>query len=126
MNDPITRLTAGIAEDEACALSTSPGPWHPNAEHDEVLAVDDITVCDGFALSGNQLRATVEYIVRHDPARSFLEVNAFRNILDEHRRTPSGHCDTCHDSDFAGGLNCVPWPCPTIRFLASIYPEAQQ
>jgi len=76
-------LRACLDDDEACAAAASPGPWRPNAERDEVLAVDDITVCDGFALSGRQLRATVEHIARHDPARVLVEVAAKRRIVDD-------------------------------------------
>lgn len=79
-------LLARIAEDEAVALAASPGPWHLNAEHDEVLAVDEITVCDGFALSGPQTRATTEHIARHDPARVLVECEAKRRILEVFQR----------------------------------------
>jgi len=84
MDDLVTWLRARLDEDERVALAASPGPWKPNAEHDEVLAVDDVTVADGFALSGNQLRATVGHIARWNPARVLAEVDAKRRILDEY------------------------------------------
>jgi hypothetical protein len=80
--DLITFLRARLDEDEALALAASPGPWHPDAESYEVLAADDITVCDGFALSGPQLRATTEHIARWDPARVLAEVAAKRAVVD--------------------------------------------
>jgi len=83
VDDLVTWLRAQLGDDERMALAASPGPWKPNAEHDEVLAVDDITVADGFALSGNQLRATVGHIARWDPARVLAEVEAKRRIVDE-------------------------------------------
>ncbi len=76
-------LKARLDEDELVALDASPGPWSPNAEADEVVAEDGITVCDGFALSGNQLRATVQHITRYDPARVLREVAAKRLALEE-------------------------------------------
>jgi hypothetical protein len=75
-------LTARLDEDEAVARAASPGPWHPNAELDEVLAMDGITVADGFALSGPQTRATTEHIARHDPARVLADVEAKRRIVE--------------------------------------------
>lgn len=68
MSDPISRLLEAIETREQKALKAAPGPWRPNAEHDEVYAADDIPVCEGFALSNNQLRATVDFIVDNDPA----------------------------------------------------------
>jgi hypothetical protein len=81
--DLVTWLRAALDDDQRAAESASPGPWHPNAESDEVWAVDDVPVAEGFALSGNQLRATVVHIVRWDPVRVLAEVAAKRAILDE-------------------------------------------
>lgn len=81
MDDLIAFLRARLDEDADLALAASPGPWHPDEEHDEVHAVDDIVVAEGFALSGRQLRATVDHIARHDPARVLAEVEAKRKIL---------------------------------------------
>lgn len=77
-------LRARLDEDEHLAGAASPAPWSANAEHDEVLAIDGETVADGFALSGRQLRATVDHIVRHDPLRVLREVEAKRKIVDEY------------------------------------------
>lgn len=74
-------LTARLDEDEAVARAASPGPW--SAEDEEVKAVDDITVCDAFALSSPQTRATAEHIARHDPARILAEVASKRAIVEE-------------------------------------------
>ena len=74
-------LRARLDEDAELAAAASPGPWRPSEESDEVLAVDGITVADGFALSGRQLRATTDHIARHDPARVLAEVEAKRRLL---------------------------------------------
>jgi hypothetical protein len=76
-------LRARLDEDAEVARGASPGPWSPDAEHYEVVAVDGETVADGFALSNRQLRATVDHIARHDPVRVLAEVDAKRRILDE-------------------------------------------
>lgn len=75
-------VRAQLDATEAAAKAASPGPWHLNAEHDEVLAVDDIEVAEIFALSNRQLRATAEHIVLHDPAAVLADVEAKRAILD--------------------------------------------
>ena len=82
MDNLIAFLRARLDEDEQEALAASPGPWKANAEQDEVLAVDDIEVATGFALSGEQLRATVRHIVRHDPARVLRDVETKRRLID--------------------------------------------
>jgi hypothetical protein len=81
-HDLILFLRARYDEEVALAEAASPGPWHPNDEADEVLAADDITVADGFALSGQQLRATTQHIALHDPARVLAETAAKRAVLD--------------------------------------------
>jgi hypothetical protein len=94
-------LLARIAEDEAVAQSASPGPWHTNAECDEVFAVDGVTVAEGFALSGPQTRATTVHIARHDPARVLAECEAKRRIMElceyahERGQGPGSYLDRC-------------------------------
>lgn len=88
VDDLIAFLRARLDEDEQEATAASPGPWKANAEQDEVLAVDDIEVATGFALSGNQLRATVRHIVRHDPTRVLREVEAKRELINWVLRWP--------------------------------------
>lgn len=80
--DLVTWLREQIDEDERLALLASPGPWHLNAEQDEVVAVDDIQVADAFALSSNQQRNTARHIALHDPARVLRQVKAYRAIVD--------------------------------------------
>lgn len=83
MDDLIAFYRARLDELEQAAIAASPGPWAANAEHDEVLRVDDgITVADGFALSGRQLRATVDHIVLHDPVRTLRRVAAGRKLIE--------------------------------------------
>lgn len=75
-------VKARLDEDEAAALLASPGPWHLNAEHDEVIAVDDIEVCTAFALSNNQLRNTARHIARYDPTQVLADIKFKRNLLE--------------------------------------------
>lgn len=94
MDDLVQFLRDRYDDDEQEASAASPGPWHVDAEADEVLAVDDIVVAEGFALSGRQLRATTRHIARHDPARVLREVDAKRRAVDHYedvRRHAPGH-----------------------------------
>ena len=117
MDDLIEFLKARIEEDEARARYASPGPWYANAEFDEVLAVDGITVADGFALSGNQLRATIAHIARHDPARTLREVDAKRRTIEifvrRYKASKPGMAEGAH---FVMLIN-------TLRLLAMPYAD---
>ncbi|MER6534705.1 DUF6221 family protein [Streptomyces sp900105755] len=90
MSDIADFLRARYAERRSLAEAASPGPWHANAEGDEVLAVDGITVADGFALSGRQLRATVEHIAAHDPVEAIADLDAKLALLEEFEPPPDG------------------------------------
>ncbi|MGW4603753.1 DUF6221 family protein [Streptomyces sp. NPDC004532] len=116
MDDLVQWLGKQLDEDAALAEAASPGPWHANAESDEVLAVDGITVADGFALSGRQLRATTEHIARHDPARVLRETDAKRQIIAEH--------DVC-SRKLGESMDCqsLEFPCTTLRLLAVPYAD---
>ncbi|WHM30162.1 DUF6221 family protein [Streptomyces sp. BPPL-273] len=91
MEDLVEFLRARLDEDEADAAAASPGPWHVDAEGDEVLAVDDITVADGFALSGRQLRATTAHIARHDPDRIMRQTAILRGRVDLWSKMAGSH-----------------------------------
>jgi hypothetical protein len=101
MSDLVEFLRARLADDEEIALAALPGPWSSNAEQDEVVCGDGITVCEGFALSNRQLRATVKHIAHQDPARTLREVEAKRKILDQY----------------------LGWPVPTLCLLALPYAD---
>ncbi|MEW2250411.1 DUF6221 family protein [Streptomyces sp. NPDC006975] len=117
-------LRARLEQDEASAKAASPGPWRPSEESDEVLAVDGVTVADGFALSGRQLRATTEHIARHDPARVLAEVGARRHLIELHQeRLEQGYgTDFCAECGF-GEVGRQYYPCQTLRLLALPYAD---
>jgi len=92
-------LRARYAERRALALAASPGPWHANEEHDEVVAADGITVADGFALSGRQLRATVQHIAANDPIDVIADCDAklaIIKLMDETLRYAAGDAEVDH------------------------------
>lgn len=88
MSDIADFLQARYAERRSLAEAASPGPWQANAEHDEVIAVDGITVADGFALSGRQLRATVEHIAANDPVDVIADCDAKLWIVNAAEKLP--------------------------------------
>jgi hypothetical protein len=119
-NDLVTFLRSRLDEEEQLAHAASPAPWSANAEHDEVLAADGETVADGFALSSSkQLRATVDHIVRHDPARVLREVEAKRRILDDLERFIAGGRDLPTDERAAGKATAS----GIVRLLALPYSD---
>jgi hypothetical protein len=125
-------LRERLDDDAALAEAASPGPWHPSEECDEVLAVDGVTVADGFALSGRQLRATTEHIARQDPARVLAEVEAKRQLVELHGwatlRAGGGaqYYDTvtvCRSCEQNHQFPELSWPCLTLRVLALPYAD---
>lgn len=115
MDDLVQFLRDRYDLEEQVAKDASPGPWHINPEADEVLAVDDIVVAEGFALSGHQLRATTEHIARHDPARVLADIDGRRRIVDDYAYYTSigGRTDAEHGR--AEGLTY------TVQCLALTY-----
>ncbi|MET9957046.1 DUF6221 family protein [Streptomyces sp. NPDC006339] len=126
-DDLLAFLRARLAKDEQLALAASPGPWRPDEEHDQVLATDGIVVAEGFALSGRQLRATVDHIARHDPVRVLVEARAKQQLLDEHQDVNDGSCGTCITPKWGypthGGSSPQAYPCATLRLLALPYAD---
>lgn len=116
-------LRARYQERRALAEAASPGPWHADADGYEVLAVDGVTVADGFALSDRQLRATVDHIAANDPADVLADCDAKLELVDEHGAgghywpgSSTQYCKTCG----SGEPNEYPtdWPCRTLKLLA--------
>ncbi|MEU5156766.1 DUF6221 family protein [Glycomyces sp. NPDC021274] len=110
-------LESRLREDEERALQASPSPWHLNAEHDEVIAVDDIEVCRAFALSSNQQRNTARFIAEHDPARVLREVTAKRAIVERESKVtlPEWKPDCGGDWVLSGtGFFANYWPDNTV------------
>ena len=106
-------LRARYAERRALAEAASPGPWRANAERDEVVAVDGITVAEGFALSGRQLRATVDHIAANDPADVIADLDAKLALIDELEppEEPSGVEEAAH------------WCCNGVAFHCPLCPQ---
>ncbi|WP_432130626.1 DUF6221 family protein [Streptomyces tendae] len=130
MSDIADFLRARYAEQQALALAASPGPWKANHEDDEVIAVDGITVAEGFALGGRQLRATIDHIATHNPAAVIADLDAKLALVDMHPPEEIDECsrrpwDTftvqCASESwkvYSDAENRVEYPCRTLRLLA--------
>ena len=120
-DDMLSWTRQQIEARKALAESASPSPWSANAEHDEVLAEDGERVADGFALSGNQLRNTVDHIVFNDPRQIIADCEADLGILDDHEPGWAGlkrDVRVCMACDAERGDR---WPCRTVRRIAAGY-----
>ncbi|WP_433364131.1 DUF6221 family protein [Streptosporangium sp. CA-115845] len=114
IEDMLSWLRQQIETRKALAEAASPSPWSANAEHDEVLAVDGERVADGFALSGNQLRNTVDHIVFNDPRQILTDCEADLAEIAHHVENFAYDCEWCgeHEADF---------PCTYLRRQAHRY-----
>ena len=129
-------LRARLEEDRARALAAAPSTWHPSPEGDEVWSddgVDDVPVCEGFALSSGQVRATVQHVVAWQPSRVVAEVEAKAAIMAVHfrrgddERLRMGHWwdDACDGCGYGGPCDDPLVEhvdeCPVLRALAGPY-----
>lgn len=144
MDDLVQWLRAQLDEDEAVARKAAslcgchpPAPSWSFRDGDEptdgrILVVDDphpdmkrkisrkwSTTYDGLFMA--------QHVVRHDPARVLREIDAKRQLLDEHQDVNDGSCGTCVDAKWGypthGGSSPQRCPCRTLRLLALPYAD---
>lgn len=108
MSGLVEFLRARLDEDEALAREAPPGPWHIGN------AVDPTQPCSVHTFPGVRLVAdglnwlVAEHIAHHNPARVLAEVEAKRQMLDQH----VGYYGTGDDSS---------WPVRVLTLLALPY-----
>lgn len=85
--------------------------------------------------TGQELDASIlrpndaEHIARHNPARVLVDIAAKRRIVELHTPDSEGNCETCGTGQRSWGpgdpgeFDPTPWPCRTIRVLASVYAD---
>ena len=122
VSDLTAFLLDRITEDEEVARTArvNAGHWHQDPEcPDVVLAAGDDFVGD---VAGPHI---VAHIARHDPHRVLAECAAKRRIVELHWESNArgwraggapmpSRCAECR---------AVPFPCPTLRALASVYAD---
>lgn len=134
MDDLVAFVRARLDEDEAVARAATPGLWVAGTSSG--LLVDNGVYGQGdggveFACDTREAvaysTANVVHIARHDPARALREVEAKREIVDEHGNVNDGSCGTCVTAAWGypthGGSAPQKWPCHTLRLLAAVYAD---
>jgi hypothetical protein len=133
-------LRARLDEDEQVARAAATDgheQWRlRNHEADYWMITDatgEVVVYD----EGTPTDSEAEHITRHDPARVLAEVEAKRELIDEHAEyewaetiesepVGQGLCRKCADWDNVDydGPPHEPYPCDTLRLLALPYADA--
>lgn len=120
MDDLITWLRAQLDEREARARAATSGPWLrglgtvvEQAEGDDPHLVAEMNVC---ADHEDRREADAEFIADNDPAFVLADVEAKRQIIDEHR-DDEGWCLRCADPPQYDAA-WHKYPCTTLRLLA--------
>lgn len=134
MSDLVEFLLARLAEEEAVAWDACRTPgrrWvreaigHVNDENGDIVVFSD----------GTTSREQADHIARQDPARVLRQVEAMRAVVALHVPKVGDHlprqpiCAECGGSTWkpesADRLApfpwVMPWPCPTLRLIASIW-----
>jgi hypothetical protein len=147
-------LNARIAEDEAAAKAVPPGPWNSMTEEtgdgeNIYYTVEAHGRNDYFADmadTGQQGRATADYIARFDPVRILAECAAKRGIIEAHGWQYADPYESWKDDAYrerwgdsrenrickaCGGTEIRPligevgvkvaWPCAAIKHVAAAY-----
>jgi hypothetical protein len=142
--DLSTWLLEQIAEDEADAKDSLPGPWRvtewPSAQASGRWVVTsryDPKFVAEFLDYGDD-RRMAHHVARHDPTRVLAECDAKRRIIERHQPVKQwfGHepnrrvigvvCSTCIVAD-EPAQDCyhveADWPCVEIRDLAAVFAD---
>ena len=123
-------LLARIAADEAVAREGGEAPW-VSMETPPWVHVDPAAIREEKWRFGKQGRVAVAdhgahaaHIARHDPARVLAECEAKRRIVAAHVTHPVHAVDS---GEYVGdGCSCgYPFPCVTLRALASVYADRE-
>lgn len=116
-SDLVAFLRERFTEEKRLAKQASPGPWHVNADCDGVLADNDATLVEGFALNGQELRATTAHIAHHHPVRTLSYIDAMRQIVEEWQRLDA---IASYPDSTGGQLDGIEF---TLRCLALVYAD---
>jgi hypothetical protein len=128
MTDLVEWLKAQLDDDERVAREATPGPWHLAHEGQDLRlesSVQGAAVAEWTYVVRPWVPADWDdcdtrdpaHIARWDPARVLREVEAKRQIVEQH---DWGNCCTGDSPVRASDPN---WRCPTLRALASVYAD---
>ncbi|MFF7335437.1 DUF6221 family protein [Streptomyces sp. NPDC008150] len=118
MDGFIAWLGQQLDEDERIARAATQGEWVWSREFVTPPGYHHRTV-------GPLEPGDAAFIAAHDPARALREIDAKRQLLDEHHDTNDGDCAACVDGQWGypthGGSTPQRLPCRTLRLLALPY-----
>lgn len=122
MTDALVAFLKARLDDDAQAARRAGDSFRQIGETGVIVATegDRAEECASANWSG-----VAEHIVRQDPARTLREVEAKRQLLDEHQNVNDGSCGTCVDGKWGypthGGSVPQSYPCRTLRLLTLPY-----
>ncbi|MFD1656979.1 DUF6221 family protein [Streptomyces caeni] len=121
MNDALVQfLYARYDEDERTARAATQGDWVWSREFVTPPGYHHRTV-------GPLEPGDAAFIAAHNPARVLREIDAKRQLLEEHQDVNDGSCGTCVDGRWGypthGGSSPQRYPCRTLRLLALPYAD---
>ncbi|MGY1946673.1 DUF6221 family protein [Nocardia asiatica] len=122
-SDALARLLAGLDEDEQIAQAADHTRWLPEDKGVSFEHYD--TESDYVGRVEADTKANMNHIAHFGPKRALRQVEAIRKVLVEHSRTQAGYCSVCREYDYHRSYDPVPWPCPTLQALASMYTEEE-
>ncbi|MFD3999866.1 DUF6221 family protein [Streptomyces rubiginosohelvolus] len=112
-----------VGEAEWIGSQESGHPWR--YQHQGVWGEHDGLCSEAPPVAETASRPVQDHIARHDPARTLREIEAKRQLLDEHQDVNDGSCGTCVDGKWGypthGGSSPQSYPCRTLRLLALPY-----
>lgn len=116
MDDLITFLRAQLDEDERIARAATPGPWEPVPERPGWLTSAEywsVVDCSGTPAA----RENAEHVAEWDPARVLREIEAKRQIIDQHERYAAER------RRMMGGWDPQSDDSPVLAALAAVYAD---
>ncbi|WP_405137568.1 DUF6221 family protein [Nocardia sp. NBC_01388] len=121
--DFLSRLTAGLAEEERIAHWSTQGParleydWEPVMyEHPRDGNVETVADSSGVFIAEG-LGRTSDHVARQDPASTLRRAEAMRKVLRRYEEAERDSVLSDRDAGFEAGMYAA------IEALADIYPE---
>jgi len=116
MKDLVQWLGAQLDADERIARAATPGPWKQDPERVGFLASAEywyVVDCSGTPTA----RENAEHVAKWDPARVLREIEAKRQIIEQHKRYAAER------RRMMGGWDPQSDDSPILAALASVYAD---
>ncbi|WP_282698023.1 DUF6221 family protein [Streptomyces sp. CC208A] len=120
MVDLVQFLRARLDEDAAVARAAKPGPWAVEEDRENLtrwVVNEEHTLDVGLGYVGNRTQGDAAHIARHDPTRVLAEVEAKRQIIEQHERYAAER------RRMMGGWDPQSDDSPILAALATVYAD---